>query len=275
MPLLVALFLLYGITAKKARAKNSEEIYDITSEAELAIKYDRCIDAVNILVEKEREDSLSSYQYSLLAKAFSCLESYQAAIDVYTSLLKKEPDNISYTYNRAINYAANQRTGKAFKNCQKLQLLAPKDTFYCTNCSEYAYNTKHYKEAQIWIERHISQNPEDSEAQLLLAKVLLQQKDFNQALLLINSYIAGNPINADGYLVRAQLYEQTQMQRFASADYKTYLQINTNDHKIWIAYGNLLIKMNHTAEACSAFDAAKQHGSLNAGKSLYKYCGKK
>ncbi|MDR0414951.1 MAG: hypothetical protein LBH84_06005 [Prevotellaceae bacterium] len=248
---------------------DSDSSEDITVEVQQALRYDRCQDALNMLLEEERSaDTLSRTHRRLKAEAFICLGSYESALALYTDLIREEANNPQHRYRRARLYGVLGQPKKAYQDCARLRLLAPDDTTYCRRCGEYALGAKKYREAEAFLLRCA----QDVEARYLLTLAHQGQKNLSQALLLINSCIADNPAEAACYAVRARLYEQTDAHRLAAGDYQTYLAKNPADHQAWLQYAHLLRKLGRTGEACKAFEQSEAHGNLDAGRYRYRYC---
>jgi tetratricopeptide (TPR) repeat protein len=246
---------------------------DVTVEALQALKYNRCEDALNMLVDRERhKDTLSRAHRQLKAEAFACLGSYKTALDIYSNLLKEETNNPLYLYRRARLHGMLEQWKKAYSDCARLRLLKPGDNAHCKPCGEYALNAQKYKEAVTFLRCHLAAHERDTEAQYALALAHRGQKNLTQALLLINECLAANPAESKYYVARAQMYEQTEALRFAAADYQTYLKENPADHNIWLRYAHVLRTLGRKTEACKAFEQSEIHGNLDAGKYRYSYC---
>jgi predicted Zn-dependent protease len=263
------------MSATAGYAQPDEELSDedATIEALQALKYNRCEDALNMLVEKERrEDTLSRVHRQLKAEAFTCLGSYKTALAIYDELLKEEVGNTSYLYRRARLHGMLGQWKKAYSDCARLHLLNPADSAHCKSCGEYALNAKKYKEAITFLMCHLSAHEQDTEAQYAMAMAYWGQKNFTQALLLINGCLASNSAESKYYVARAQMYEQTEAFHFAAADYQTYLAKTPSDHNTWLRYAHLLRKLGRQADACKAFEQSETQGNLDAGRYLYRYC---
>ncbi|MDR1342182.1 MAG: hypothetical protein LBK18_02875 [Prevotellaceae bacterium] len=246
---------------------------DIAVEALQALKYDRCQDALNMLLDEERRaDTLSRIHRRLKAEAFTCLGSYENALAIYSGLLKDEPDNRQYLYRRARLYGTLGQRKKAYRDCARLHRLNPGESAHCKRCGEYALGAEKYREAAAFLSCHLSANAQDTEAQYMLALAHRGQKNFGQALLLINGCLAANPEEGKYYAARARMYEQTEALRLAAADYQIYLAKNPADHQTWLQYAHLLRRLGRTAEACRAFEQSEHYGNLDAGRYLYRYC---
>jgi tetratricopeptide (TPR) repeat protein len=245
---------------------------DITDEAMEALKYDRCEDALNLIVDYEREGAtLSTTQQRLKAEAFVCLGSLKTAIAIYSDLLKAEADNTLYIWRRARLYGATEQWKKALADCRKLAKLIPDDSTYCKRCGEFAVKVERFDEAINFLSR-VPNCEREPEAQHLLALAYAGRKKYSQALLAINRCLAAQPDEASHRAVRAQLYELTEMPLLAVADYQAYLSAYPADHRRWLQYALLLRSMGRTAEACKAFAQAEAQGNLDAGKYLYSTC---
>jgi tetratricopeptide (TPR) repeat protein len=264
---------LMSATAGYAQPGGELSDEDVTAEALQALKYNRCEDALNMLVEKERrEDTLSRVHRRIKAEAFTCLGSYKTALAIYNELIKEEADNPSYLYRRARLHGALGQWKKAYNDCARLRLLNPNGDDYCKPCGEYALNAKKYKEAVTFLLHHLSTHGQDTEAQYAMGMAYQGQKNFTQALLIINGCLAANPAESKYYLARAQMYEQTEAFHLAATDYHTYLAKNSTDHSSWLQYAHLLRKLGRKTEACKAFEQSEIHGNLDAGRYRYRYC---
>ncbi|MDR2814763.1 MAG: tetratricopeptide repeat protein [Prevotellaceae bacterium] len=251
----------------------TEDEDDVTVEAIQALKYHRCEDALNLLADRERSaDTLSRVHRQLKAEAFTCLGSYKTALAIYSDLLKEEANNPSYLYRRARLHGMLGQWKQAYADCARLRLLKPDGNAHCKPCGEYALNAKKYREAVAFLSDYLSENSGDTEARYSMAMAQRGQKNFTQALLLINECLAANPAEGKYYAARAQLYEQTEAHRFAAEDYHAYLAQNPADHNGWLQYAHLLRKLGRKAEACKAFKQSEIHGNLDAGRYLYRYC---
>ncbi|MDR1416037.1 MAG: hypothetical protein LBJ57_01300, partial [Prevotellaceae bacterium] len=82
--LIVALALAPTASPAQPDSELADNDDDITVEALQALKYDRCQDALNMLLEEERSaDTLSRIHRRLKAEAFICLGSYENALAIY------------------------------------------------------------------------------------------------------------------------------------------------------------------------------------------------
>jgi len=252
---------------------NQQSTDDFTVEVLLALKYERCLDALNLLVDRERaEDTLSAQHRYLMAEAFSCLGSPKSALRIYNNLLKRDKENPQYLYKRAMLYAQLQRWKKAHAGCMQLRRLMPRELSYCKICGEVALEAERYSDALSLLSCHLQAHTHDVDAQYLVAQALLRMKSYHSALLTINECIAARPQMGAYHLLRAQVYEQQGVLSFAADGYAVYLKQFPADHKMWLQYGRLLQKLERKGEMCRAFEQSKANGSLDAGKLLHRFC---
>ncbi len=251
----------------------SESPEDFTKEVLLAIKYERCEDALNLLLDKERtEDTLSEQHSYLMAEAFTCMGSFQTALDIYSRLLKREKDNPLYLHRRAKLYARLKNWKKAYADCVRLRRLLPREYSYCKMCGEVSLAAEKYADVLNFMRCHTEVATQDVDAQYITALAYQGMKDYNSAILLINSCLSAKPQVGEYHLARAQMYEQTGVLNFAADGYSVYLKQFPTDHKVWLQYALLLQKLERKADMCRAFEQSKANGNLDAGRYLYRFC---
>jgi len=267
--MLLLILLLFPVAAYA----NDENPEDFTREVLLAIKYSRCQDALNMLIEKEREeDTLSARHRYLMAEAFSCMGSTKTALNIYNGLLKRDKDNPQYIHRRMILYAQLRNWKKSYADCMQLHRLMPREFSYCKICGEVALEAERYSDALSFLRCHLQMHTHDVDAQYLVALTCLRMKDYNSALLTINECISAKPQMGEYHLLRAQIYEPQGVLNFAADGYDVYLQQFPKDHKTWLQYGQLLQKLERKNEACKAFEQSKANGNLDAGRYLHQFC---
>ena len=269
----LSILLLFPLAALAVDDGELENPEDFTVEVLLAIKYERCQDALNLLVEKERaEDTLSARHRYLMAEAFTCLGSHKTALNIYNALLKRDRDNPLYLYRRMIVHARLRSWKKSHADCMQLHRLMPREFSYCKICGEVALEAERYGDALNFLRCHLQVHTHDVNAQYLTALACLRMKDYNSALLTINGCIGEKPQMGEYHLLRAQIYEQQDVLSFAADGYAVYLKQLPADHKTWLQYGLLLQKLERKSEACKAFAQSKANGNLDAGKYLHRFC---
>jgi len=269
----IIILLLFPIAAFAVDDSEQENPEDFTVEVLLAIKYERCQDALNLLLDKERaEDTLSAQHRCLIAEAFSCLGSLKTALNIYNDLLKRDKDNPLYIHRRMMLYAQLRSWKKAYADCMQLRGLIPREFSYCKICGEVAIEAERYSDAHNFLRCHLQMHAHDVDAQYLVALTCLRMKDYNNALLTINECISVKPQMGEYHLLRAHIYEQHDVLNFAADGYAVYLQQFPTDHKTWLQYGLLLQKLERKSEACKAFAQSQANGNLDAGKYLHRFC---
>jgi predicted Zn-dependent protease len=256
-----------------AYANEEETPEDFTAEVLQAMKYERCQDALNLLLDKERtDDTLSTQHRYLMAEAFACLGSTKTALRIYSDLLKLDKENALYTHRRMILHAQQQRWKQAHADCLQLQYLMPREISYCKVCGEVALEVAQYDDAYSFLRRHLQAHTHDVDALYVVAKIYLKTGKYNDALLAINDCITAMPHMGEYRLLRAQIYEQQGVLNFAADEYAAYLKQFSTNHKVWLQYGQLLQKLQRKTEACQAFELSQVNGNLDAGKFLHRYC---
>lgn len=252
-----------------------EDFYDPTFEAELAIKNDRCQDALNILIDKEvNGDTLNNRQLLLKANALTCLGSISSALDVYGIIIKSEPQNPDFRIARLAVLIASKNWKNAIHDCRILSEIIPNSNSYTKVCCMAGLETKSYDEAMTWINKYLNVNPENEEAQFLQSKAYQGLHNNTQALLIVNRLLEKQPKNSEYVLHRAQLYDHMNMYKFAVGDYNSYLKSNPNDGKVWYQLGLAHQKEGAKNEACSCFEKARDNGATDARRQLSMYCKK-
>ncbi len=269
----ILIFLLFFSPSIFAQPEYDDDSAAFTQEVTLALKYDRCQDALNMLMEKEvAGDTLSAHHRYLMAEAYSCMGSFKTAIGIYTDLLKEDKGNAIYLQRRATLYAQLQSWKKAYADCARLKSLMPRERSYCKLCSEVALEAKQHGSAVDFAGCRLQADSLDADAQYVLARAYQGMKEYGTALLVINKCIDAAPLEAKCYLLRAEVYEQLDVRNFAADDYAVYLKYFSTDHRVWLRYGLLLHGMGRKPEACKALEQARANGNLDAGRYIYRYC---
>ncbi len=271
---IVLFFFLFSFSVFAEDVDEAESPEEFTREVALAIKYDRCEDALNLLMDKERaEDSLSTQHRYLMAEAFSCMGSFKTAVDIYSELLKHDKDNVLYLHRRVGLYAQLESWKKAYMDCVHLRkLMPPYEYSYCKLCGEISQKAERYADAVAFLNCHLQVAVYDEDARYVMAMAYQGLKDYGNALPLINTCIAAKPQMGLYRLARAQMYEETGVLNFAADDYAAYLKQFSTDHKVWLQYALLLQKLNRKEDMCKAFEQSKANGNLDAGRYQYRFC---
>ena len=201
-------------------------------------------------------------------------------------------DKKNYT-NRAlnlINLAINTKSSNPDFYIQRASLLI---------------DLKKYKQAQFDIDKLMRIKPAGLENYILKSKLLLANREYEEAvklteqlfeigskntdLLYVNSkanYMLGNNMQAlksvnelmttqvskEAFELRGDIYMNTKTYEFAIQDYSMFLDIEPYNATIYNKKGMARFNFGDREGACSDWQKAKRYGSYDAVKNLEKYC---
>ena len=180
-------------------------------------------------------------------------QNYKKAIELYSSL----PETTDTLLGMAGAYQGLKDENNALKCYQKALHLNPGNSDIAYSMGAIYANAQDYEEAKKFFEKALAINPQNTMAKEGIADMndvlsqnnvveavkLLDNKEYNKSLELLNKAISQNPNNADAYYYRASIYDAQSKAQLAIDNYKKSLEFNKNQdvtyYLIAIDYENL------------------------------------
>lgn len=196
------------------------------------------------------DEETSSMLYSNASDLFRD-KKYQEAIALYNKIIPATPESL---VGLGACYQSLNNNAQAAQYYVKSLAIDSKnsDTAYY---AALAYsNLENFSQAKVYAKKSLAINPVNKNAKDLLAYVLEQestvkldkaislfeQKQYAQALTMLNTVIAQSPKNSDAYYYRAMIYDSQKNYLAAINDYKKAVQYNSQmyiaDYMIAIDY---------------------------------------
>ena len=198
------------------KADSDAEIMDNAYKAYSSGDYNKSIELYKSLPEST--DTLLG-----IAGAYQGLKQEENALEYYKKAFETSPKNSDIAYSIGAIYANNQDYNEAKKYFQKSAELNPFNTMA--------------KEGIADMNEVISQNS------VVDAVKLLDEKDYEKALSLLNQALTNNPNNPDAYYYKGAIYDAQNKFQPAIDSYKKSLEFNPNQdvtyYLIAIDYENL------------------------------------
>lgn len=171
---------------------------------------------------------------------------YRAAIEEFTHIIKLVPEDKTVRYDRASAYLELGNANEAKKDCKALMALPlskeeeEKVRFLRAAAS---MQQRLYREARTDLEDVMRLNPENVNANLLIASTYELDGQPQEALNRFNALVAAHPQNVDALLMRATLEEKLNMDDAARADYDKALQLEPQNADIYVQRATLLLRL--------------------------------
>jgi len=215
--------------------------------------------------------------YISMGLAYYAFSEYDKAIDAYTEALKFDPKYKDAYYNRGVAYYWVSKNTLALEDFKKALEIDSKDARTYTalgvlyvKLAETENNTKYTKLAQESYLKAIEVNAQYASSYYNLA-LLETEKHPKKALEHLNTYLTLKK-DADGYLLRGILYNNSKQYNKALSDLNEALNLRPYDPEIHLEKAWALHKTNQTQEACTHWKKAQTLGSSEAEENLKRYC---
>ncbi|MBO6272350.1 tetratricopeptide repeat protein [bacterium] len=188
---------------------------------------------------------------------------YSQAIELYLTL----PETKDSLLGLAGAYQGLKQDDKALEYYKKAFVLAPTDSDVAYSIGALYANAQNYQEAKNYFQKSAQLNPQNTMAKegvadmndvlsqnnVVDASKLIEDKKYDEALVLLNKAISTNPNNPDAYYYRASVFDAQNKHQLAIENYKKSLEYNQNQdvtyYLIAIDYENL----NNPKEALSYY----------------------
>lgn len=231
-----------------AQKKEYQKAQDILTEGQ-----EKFSDNQNIA--KLLKDVKADSDAETLEKAYSCYNSgnYNKALELYSSI----PETTDTILGIAGAYQGLKQDDKALEYYLKAFETAPNNSDIAYSIGAIYANSQNYKEAKKYFQKSADLNPNNTMAKegvldmndvlsqndVLDAVKLVEEKNYEEALKLLNQALVSNPKNPDAYYYRASIYDAQNKYQLAIENYKKSLEYNNNQdvtyYLIAIDYENL------------------------------------
>lgn len=114
-------------------------------------------------------------------------------IEYYRDKVKKQPSVAAYRYGLALAYFENNQFEKAHTLIAQLRFRDTRNLFYIDTASDIAIAQKNYDYALQMLKTQLKQRPSNRVLVLNMANVLLQNKNFTEAIQLLRDFTIEQP----------------------------------------------------------------------------------
>jgi tetratricopeptide (TPR) repeat protein len=186
----------------------------------------------------------------LLAKSVLFAGDYDNAIKILEDMRKKAPDNIEVLGNLGLAYIRKKELDNAEAMFQKLLAIQPGNTLALMNIVRINAARGKDKAALIGIiKRQVAKAPESIGDLILLGTVLMQEKQYDEALAVLLKAQKLAPQNPRPYMLIASIYSRQNKLDDAVAQYTSLLKEHPRDTQAMMGLGALLEQKDDTAGA--------------------------
>ena len=181
-----------------------------------------------------------------LARISMAREQYRKAISQLTPLIKDDPNNRQFRFDRGACYLEIKNTKAAMEDCNVIFRgeLSQEERIKALFLRAAVYSeSRHPDKAKVDLEEILDMDPNNESAALLLA---FSYKDIGQpqeALNRLNLFVASHNRSIDGLVARAELEEQLKMNDAARADYDKAISIAPKDASLYVSRAKLFVRL--------------------------------
>ncbi len=188
--------------------------------------------------QKDLETALSLNSNSFLAYYILSLlnfksKKYEKALENLDKANKILPNLKQIIELYAKTYKSSGKIKESYDFAQKNLKLFPKNVELLKLCAENSYDLKLYDQAETYIAQVLLQNPNDLEALLFRAKILINSKNYIRAVSLLDMYSKQDENAKDYLLLRSQVqFEWSKNTNEAISTIEKALKLYPNDFEI-------------------------------------------
>ena len=181
-----------------------------------------------------------------LARISMARGQYRKAIGQLTPLIKDEPGNRHFRFDRAACYLEIKNTKAAMDDCNVIFKgeLPQEELLKALFLRSAIYTeSRHPDKAKFDLEEILSKDPENESAMLLLAFAYKDIGQPQEALNRLNLFVVSHPKSIEGLVARAELEEQLKMNDAARADYDKAISMAPKNASLYVSRSKLLIRL--------------------------------
>lgn len=156
-------------------------------------------------------------------------EKYGEAVKAYTSYLSTHPDHVKSLYNRGRSYEELGQVKKAISDFEEILKLDPKNVSANLSLAKIAYNNKEFNKVLIYTGEAIDLNENSAQAHFLAGRASHQLGYFDQALASYDNAISINRDFGEAYLYRGAVKIGKNRQSSACEDFKFAKSLKVSD----------------------------------------------
>lgn len=248
-------------------SKNVEKLY----EADYLIKTGDYNQAIKIL-EAESFGSREYIKNTLLAKIYYDEGTINAALRSVNLALADKPN-----YDKAlelkylISVVSNNYTD-AYNVGLNLIRLSPENPENLLRYTESCLMIGKNIEALKYVNIYCNCFPKNEEALYLKTRILVNEKDYRNALISLNKLVLLNPSKKEYFVLRGTAYYNLESWQFAREDFAMALDIDPKLVDVMYMTGVCWHELGFDSKACRWWQKAAGQNHRNAAKMLFRYC---
>ena len=208
--------------------------------------------------EKMTDAFSDSGNYQLrVAHNFLNTDKYPEAIEAFSSILAKNPNDYKVWYSRALAYQKSGMYSKALNDLKQAQKLASDNIDIQIKLADIYVMMKNYDEAQKIYKTVISNDSKNAHVWFLLGTIQANHKQYSAAIESFTNAIKVQPADAKPsesfniWLNRALAYQRENMLNEAANDYKKVLKLKPDCIKAMINLTSVYIKLKDFKSAAA------------------------
>jgi tetratricopeptide (TPR) repeat protein len=153
----------------------------------------------------------------------------------------------------------------------KLLRLNPYNPDFYILKAEALLNNSEFDNAIIQADFYLELYPQNSEALYIKASSCFQKGENLEALKYINESLA-NTKSIKKFELRGDIYMKTATFHFAEVDYSMALDLDARNGDMWAKKGFARYQTGNKTGACADWEKGKRYNSITAIEYLEKYC---
>lgn len=244
--------------------------YEQLLEIEYKINNENYID-LNILLN-ERFGSYEHIKFYLLAEIQRKYGNIDEAYKFVKESLTKKKNYLKALNLKYILEKEKRNYTSATKTKEEILKLDLYNSKHIKDYCEILYLTDRFKEALYYTNLYVDCYPDDEEILFLKAKILKDQNDLKNSIIVMNKILAQNTSKTDYFNFRGDLFYKLEMWDNALRDYTMSLDIDPYNSEIWKKTGDCYLNKQFLEKACYYWRKAATMKNNDAAQKLYKYC---
>ncbi len=172
-------------------------------------------------------------------KTQETLSDQTSSIDQWNQKIKKDPANIDLYFQRAKTYLENKNKEEAIEDINRALSLDSTRAEYFIFRANIHYSNLDTRKAREDLQKAIDLEPENIEARLKLAEILMMLEKYTEALTKVDEVLKINVFHPMAYFQKGMIYKYASDTLRAISSFQTSVEQNPNLYKAYLQLGNL------------------------------------
>jgi tetratricopeptide (TPR) repeat protein len=154
----------------------------------------------------------------------------------------------------------------------RLSQIAPDNSFAFKKIGYFQMKQNNLEQALKAFSKAIELDPADAVTFSNRANLYQSEKDYPKAIADYTKAIQLDPADFSAYANRGTIYMEIKNYKEAQKDFEACVRLDSNEDGLWKLLGLAELNLGHKAEACKAFNIAKQLGDAEAEGLIAEHC---